>query len=168
MNDRNSKSSTRKISTTASTQHDLEIAERLLLLLIGAAVFDANRRRQLQLGDCLLHRGHARPHIHALEAGRHFDEPLQIFAADLRLARKLLDRGDSEPSVAVPPDELTSIVLLIASSDARADAGKRTRSGYGRLSIDDRRRRRLAFDHRDRHRPELLGGEAGARPRFAG
>ncbi len=41
----------------------------------------------------------------------------------------------SDPSVAVDPFELTSIVLLIPSSDARALAGKRTRSGYGRPFI---------------------------------
>ncbi len=41
----------------------------------------------------------------------------------------------NDPSVAVDPFELTSIVLLIASSDLASRGGKRTRIGYGRLFI---------------------------------
>src|SRR5271168_875514 len=40
-----------------------------------------------------------------------------------------------DPSVAVPPFEFTSIVLLIASREERFASGKRTRSVYGRSLI---------------------------------
>ena len=73
-------------------QHRREIAERFLLLLIGAAVFDADGRRQLQIGDGLLHGGDAGPHIDAFEACRHLDQPLKVLAANLDLARQLVDR----------------------------------------------------------------------------
>ena len=60
MNDRNSNSSTRKIEHDREHQHDRQIAERLLLLPVRPAVLDADRRRQLQVGDRLLHGGDAR------------------------------------------------------------------------------------------------------------
>ena len=45
---------------------------------------------------------------------------------------QLVDRRRAIRASRSIPIELTSIVLLIASSDARADGGNRTRSGYGR------------------------------------
>ena len=100
-------------------QHDRQIPERFLLLAVGSAILDADRRRQLQIRDRLLHGGDAGAHVDALEARRHFDQPLQVLAPDFGLSRQFVDRA-SEPSVAVPPVEFTSIVLLIASSDDRA------------------------------------------------
>ena len=67
-------------------QNDHEIAERFLLFLVGAAVLDANRRRQLQVGDGFLHGRDAGAQVHAFQARRHFHIALQIVAKNLGLA----------------------------------------------------------------------------------
>ena len=73
-------------------QHGRQIAERLLLFLVGAAVLDADRGRQLQVGDGLLHRRDAGAHVDALEPRGHFDEALQVLAEDFGLPGLLVDR----------------------------------------------------------------------------
>ena len=109
-------------------QHDREIAERFLLFPIRAAVLHANGRRQLQIGDGFLHRRDAGAEIHAFQPRGHFDLALQILAAHFGLARKLFDRGQRIRAWPFRRTSSRASVLLIASSDARSDAGKRTRS----------------------------------------
>ena len=60
--------------------------ERPLLLLVLAAVLDADRRRQIQAGDRSLGRCHAGAEVDPFEPRRHGDVPLQILAPHLGLA----------------------------------------------------------------------------------
>jgi hypothetical protein len=86
VNDRNSNSSTRKIS------------EGLLLLLIRPAVFDANRRWQFEIGDSFLHGRNARADVNAVESRGHLDEALQVLASNLGLPWQLVNRGERAES----------------------------------------------------------------------
>ncbi len=67
-------------------QHEQQIAERLLLFRVSAAVDHANRRRHVQVAHRLLHRLHAFAEADAFEAAGDGDVALQIFAADFGLA----------------------------------------------------------------------------------
>ena len=113
-------------------QHDDEIAERFLLLLVGAAVLHANRRRQLQIVDRLLHGRHARPQVDAFQPRRHFDVALQVLAQDFGLAGQLVDRRPA--SRASPSRRSSSRASCCSWLRATRDRppGKRTRSVYGR------------------------------------
>ena len=126
-NVRNSKSSTRKISTSASNRHHDEIVKRLLLLLISAAILHADRRAASFRSFTAFCTARSRAQIDAFQACRHFHIALQIVAKNLRLPRQFRHRGHGAESGRLPL-EFTSIVLLIASSEARFASGKRTRN----------------------------------------
>ena len=114
-------------------QHEREIAERLLLLLVRAAVLDANRRRQLQVGDRLLHRRDAGAQVDALRAAPslrprrcRFSRRTSVWPGSSSIARQRVRASPSRPT--------SSRASCCSSPRAttRSDAGKRTRSGYGR------------------------------------
>ena len=89
---RNSASSTPKTSASARSSTLQQIAEGLLLLLVGAAVFDADDG-----GRCMSCDGAAEPccmavpRSDAFEAAGDDDQALQVFAANFVLRRKLRD-----------------------------------------------------------------------------
>ena len=70
------------------------------------------------------------PKLDALEAAGHCHAALQILTHDFGLPGFHRSNEASAPSVAVLPVALLVIIVLrIASSDARALSGKRTRMG---------------------------------------
>ena len=81
-----------KTSTTASTSTIARSRNDFCCSSIGAAVLHADRRRQVQVGDRLLHGGDAGAQIDAFEARGHLDVALQVLAPDFGLAGQLLDR----------------------------------------------------------------------------
>src|SRR5262249_42288096 len=62
-----------------------QFAERFLLLLIGAAVFDADRRRQMKTVHGLLYRGDTGAEANSFQTRRNLHEALGIFTANFRL-----------------------------------------------------------------------------------
>ena len=67
--------------------------KRTLLLGVLPAVFDADRRRHLEVGDGALGGGDAGAKVDAFEPRGHGDVSLQVLAPDFVLPRDLLDRG---------------------------------------------------------------------------
>ena len=124
---RNSASSTPKTSASASTSTCSRSLEGLLLLLVGAAVFDAHRWRQMQAGNGLLHLLHGATEVGAFQVGRDHDQLLQIFAQDFVLRRQSARMVASEPRLAVWPELLLKTVFSIASSELRCSSPRRTR-----------------------------------------
>ena len=90
----NSKSSTDEHQHHRQYQYHAQIAKRLLLLFVTAAVHDANAGRNVQIGQGFLHRRDARAQIHTFQPRRHCEHALQIFAQNFGLARKLLNRRE--------------------------------------------------------------------------
>ena len=87
-NDRNSNSSTRKISTSASNSTTTRSWNDFCCSLIGAAILHANRGRHFQVVHRFLHRRHAGAQVQTFQARRDFHVALQIVAQDFRLAGK--------------------------------------------------------------------------------
>ena len=162
VNERNSNSSTRKIRTTASTSTSARSRNDFCCSSVGAAVLHADRRRQLQIGDRLLHRRDAGAQVDAFQPRRHFDLALQILAAHFGLARQLVDRGQRTQRGRSPGRVHQHRVLH--GLERRAIGRREADAQRVRALVDDHRRgRRLTVDDRRGDDAELLGGEAGAR-----
>ena len=85
----NSNSSTMNTSTIASTSTNTRSWNDFCCSSILAAVLHADAGRQVQVGDGLLHLGHAVAQVHAFEARGHLHVALQVLAADFGLAGDL-------------------------------------------------------------------------------
>ena len=112
-------------------RHDHQVVKRTLLLGEGAAVLDANRRRQVKVGDRALDGGDAGAEVDPLEPRRDRDVALQVFAADFSLAGNFLDRGERAERTG-PAGSADQQRVLDGSTDDRVDSGNRTRIVYGR------------------------------------
>ena len=129
---RNSASSTPKTSASARRSTRSEIVRRT-----SAAPDRCRRTRRgrwtgdAEVGDGLLDLRHGAAEVGAFEAPGDGDEPLQVFAADLVLRRKLLRSLAREPSVAVWPVLLLKTVFWMASSEARVSSAKADANGVG-------------------------------------
>ena len=144
-------------------QHDQKIAERFLLLLVGAAVNDANRSRNVQIRHGLLHQLDALAQAHAFEAARNGHTPLQVLANDLGLAgfilkirqraerRGLAGRAAGDQSV---PDLVQGRACVVGEAHA---------NGVGVVVHHHWRSRRLTLQDRAGVELDLLGSEAGPR-----
>ena len=85
-NVRNSKSNTPNKSSRARMSTDQEIMERFLLLLILATVLDAYRRRQMEIANGFLYRGHSAAKASAHKTSRDLYKSLQVLPADFCFA----------------------------------------------------------------------------------
>ena len=73
-------------------EHRGQIAEGILLRFVKPAIFDANRRRQLQLRERRLHGGDAVAHIEAFEARGDGDVTLLVILQNFGLAGQFRHR----------------------------------------------------------------------------
>ena len=101
---------------------------------VSTAVFDADRGRKLQVPHSLLSSGNARAQVQAFQARGDLHVALQVVSKNFGLAWQFGDCGQRAERRRSPA-ELTSTVLLMASSEARLASGNRTRKVYGRSLI---------------------------------
>jgi len=101
--------------------------ERLLLLLVRAAVLDADARRKVKIGDRFLNAGDSGAEVRAFEAAGDGDHQLEVFAEDFVL-RGSCSMWARAPRVAILPVELRKTVFSMASREARWESSRRTRT----------------------------------------
>src|SRR5258708_2475391 len=127
-------------------QNHQQIAERFLLFLVHAAVFDADRGRQVKIVNGLLHGSDAGAKIHAFQARGDLNEALQILPANFRLAGirgyggqraecGSVSRGASQQGIA---HAIEGGTILLGEANA---------NGVGAIVQDDGRRGRLTFQN---------------------
>ena len=143
-------------------QHERQILERFLLLLVLAAVLHADAGRHVQVGDGLLHLGHAVAQVHVLEARGHLHVALQVLAADFGLAGDLGQRCERADGGGLPGSADQQRVADGVQRLARP-LGETHANGVGAVVEHHRRRRRLALQHGAGIQLHFLRRESGAR-----
>ena len=109
-------------------QHDDQVVKRFLLLLIRAAVFHADSRRNFQLVDGLLNGSNSRAQVQSFEACGNFNVPLQVFPQNFSLTRQFLNIRKRAKSGSTTRWINEHGVGPLPSSDERLDVGNRTRT----------------------------------------
>src|SRR5579862_5278552 len=145
-----------------SQEEDVEeVTEGFLLLLEGAAVFDADGRRQVKGADGLLDGSHAGAEANAFEAGGDAHVTLGIFAANFVLAGVGVEDGEgAERGGTASGAEDRSVHHLIEGS--AAGIGEADADGIDAIVEDDRSGRRFAFENGGGVNGDFFGSEAGA------
>ena len=166
-NERNSISSTVKTRKMRHRQHEQQVAERLLLLLVEAAELDrAGRQIDLVLAQQPLDLRHRAAQVAALEARGDGHVLPQVLAAQLELARLLDDVGDLRELA--PACRPARAAAARAAWPTRSMSRRSTRRGCSRRGRPPARSRRVwpsmaVFDRGGRRRRR--SGRSAARRR---